>query len=260
MRIGLIGCGHMGSAIVRGLLGSGLCGTDDLMASARSQAGREKIVSSLGIACGSNEETAAFADVLILAVKPVSYPEVTAQIAGALRDGCIVISLAPGISLEALDGMLQRPVKLVRAMPNTPAMVSEGMTGLCPADTLTDKDRHTVLDIFSSFGRAEIVPERLMNVVTGVSGSSPAFIFILIEAMADAAVADGMPRAQAYTFAAQAVLGSARMVLESGEHPAVLKDQVCSPGGTTIEGVRVLEEKGLRSAVIEAVRASTAKA
>ena len=142
-------------------------------------------------------------------------------------------------------------------MPNTPAMVGEGMTAACPNAQVTKEDLDCALSILSAFGKVEVVPERLMDVVVSVSGSSPAYVFMFIEAMADAAVADGMPRAQAYQFAAQAVYGSAKMVLETGKHPGELKDMVCSPAGTTIEAVRVLEEKGFRSAVIEAMKACT---
>ena len=150
-------------------------------------------------------------------------------------------------------------MKLVRTMPNTPAMVGEGMMGICPAATVTEEELQAVCELCSGFSRTEIVTENLMDVVVSVSGSAPAYVFMFIEAMADAAVADGMPRKSAYKFAAQAVLGSAKMVLETGMHPGELKDMVCSPGGTTIEAVRVLEEKGMRSAVIEAMKACTKK-
>ena len=144
-------------------------------------------------------------------------------------------------------------------MPNTPAMVLEAMSALTPNEFVTAEELQTITEIFESFGKAEIVPESLMDAVTGVSGSSPAYVYLFIEAMADAAVADGMPRAQAYKFAAQAVYGSAKMVLETGRHPGELKDAVCSPGGTTIAAVAKLEEKGLRDAVISAQRCCVAK-
>ena len=140
-------------------------------------------------------------------------------------------------------------------MPNTPALVGEGMTGACRNEYVTDEDYATVLQILGSFGEVETIPENLMDVCVSVSGSSPAYVFMLIEAMADGAVAEGMPRAQAYEFAAQAVYGSAKMVLETKKHPGELKDMVCSPAGTTIEAVRVLEQSGFRSAVIEAEKA-----
>ena len=145
-------------------------------------------------------------------------------------------------------------------MPNTPALVGEGMTAACYNDNVTQEDLENVARLLESFGKCEFVPEHLMDVVVSVSGSSPAYVFMLIEAMADGAVADGMPREQAYRFAAQAVLGSAKMVLDTEKHPGELKDMVCSPGGTTIEAVRVLEREGLRSSVIESMKACVAKA
>ena len=144
-------------------------------------------------------------------------------------------------------------------MPNTPAMVGEGITAMCPNDAVTPDQLETCRRLLESFGRAEVIPERLMDAVVAVSGSSPAYVFLFIEAMADAAVAEGMPRAQAYTFAAQAVLGSAKMVLETGRHPGELKDMVCSPAGTTIEAVQSLEEDGFRSAVMRAMRVCAEK-
>lgn len=144
-------------------------------------------------------------------------------------------------------------------MPNTPALVGEGMTGVCANDLVTEEELQLVLTLLKSFGRAEVVPEYLMDTVTGVSGSSPAYVFLFLEALADAAVAEGMPRKQAYEFAAQSVLGSAKMLLETGIHPGELKDMVCSPGGTTIEAVAVLERENLRSAVIDATRACIRK-
>ena len=144
-------------------------------------------------------------------------------------------------------------------MPNTPALAGEGMTGVCANDLVTEEELQLVLTLLKSFGRAEVVPEYLMDTVTGVSGSSPAYVFLFLEALADAAVAEGMPRKQAYEFAAQSVLGSAKMLLETGMHPGELKDMVCSPGGTTIEAVAVLERENLRSAVIDATRACIRK-
>ena len=155
---------------------------------------------------------------------------------------------------DFIERLFGKNVKIVRTMPNTPALVGEGMTAACPNEYMTKEEIAYVLTLLESFGRVEIIPERLMDTVVSVSGSSPAYVFMFIEAMADAAVSGGMPRAQAYQFAAQAVLGSAKMVLETGKHPGELKDMVCSPAGTTIEAVRVLEEKGFRSSVIEAMK------
>ncbi len=197
-------------------------------------------------------ETAAGSDILFLAVKPQMYETVIAEIKDSVRKDAVIVSIAPGKTMEWLEGQFGKKVKLVRCMPNTPALVGEGCTGVCFHESLSEEEKKEILRLLESFGRAIEVAEGLMDVVVGVSGSSPAYVFMFIEAMADAAVADGMPRKQAYEFAAQAVLGSAKMVLETGMHPGELKDMVCSPGGTTIEAVKVLEEKGLRSAVIKA--------
>ena len=164
----------------------------------------------------------------------------------------MVVSIVAGRSIAWMRKALgDRPLHLIRLMPNTPALVGAGMTAACSSEEVTDEEMKRVEEICSTFGLFEIVPERLFDAVTGVSGSSPAYVFMMLEAMADAAVQGGMPRAQAYRFAAQAVLGSAKMLLETGKHPGELKDMVCSPAGTTIEAVRVLEAKGLRSAVME---------
>ena len=181
------------------------------------------------------------------------------QIAPHVKSSCIIVSIAAGKTIAAIEKAFGKEIKLVRAMPNTPALVGEAMSALCVNAHITEAELSEVQAIFNSFGKAEVVPESLIDAVVGVSGSSPAYVYLFIEAMADAAVADGMPRAQAYKFAAQSVLGSAKMVLETGTHPGALKDAVCSPGGTTIEAVAVLEEKGLRNSVITAQRACVQK-
>ena len=260
MKIGFIGCGNMAKAMLGGILKTGFVSPENVMASAKHAKTLEEAEKQFGIRTGSNCEAAAFADILFLAVKPQFYEEIMPGLTGPGGGKPLIVSMAPGKTLDWLSGKLGDEYRIVRIMPNTPAMVGEGMTGVCPNDRVTEEDLQAVLDICRCFGKAEVVPERLLDVVTGVSGSSPAYIFMIIEAMADAAVAEGMPRAQAYTFAAQAVAGSAKMVLETGLHPGALKDMVCSPGGTTIEAVAVLEEKGLRSALIEAQRACIRKA
>lgn len=261
MKIGFTGCGNMGGAMMRGILSAGKCAPQDMMASALRESTLESRRAELGIrTTKNNREVAAFADVLFLAVKPQYYKEVIEEIRDAVRPDTLIVSIAPGKTLAWLSELFGEKTKIVRMMPNTPAMVREGMAGICPNANVAEEERQMLCEICSGFGSTEVVPEHLMDVVTSVSGSSPAYVFMFIEAMADAAVADGMPRAQAYRFAAQAVLGSAKMVLETGKHPGELKDMVCSPAGTTIEAVRVLEEKGMRSAVIEAMKACTKKA
>ena len=182
------------------------------------------------------------------------------EIKDSVKEEQIFISIAPGKTLQWLGEHLGEKTKVIRTMPNTPAMVGEGMTALCVNELVTEKETALAVKLCNTFGKTEVIPEHLMDAVVGVSGSSPAYVFMFLEAMADAAVADGMPRAQAYKFAAQSVLGSAKLMLETGKHPGELKDMVCSPAGTTIQAVRVLEEKGLRSAVIEAQTACVKKA
>ncbi len=260
MKIAFIGCGNMGSAILRGILDAGMLKNEELLIAEKSEAAKEKAGKELHVrVAGSNQEAVEFADVVFLAVKPQYYEEVITEIKGVSGEEQIFVSIAPGKSLEWMEGMFGKPVKLVRTMPNTPAMVKEGMTAYCVNEQVSKEEKQMVAELLRCFGEAEEIEERLMDVVTAVSGSSPAYVFLFIEAMADAAVADGMPRAQAYKFAAQAVLGSAKMVLQTGLHPGVLKDMVCSPGGTTIEAVRVLEERGLRSGVFEAMKACVKK-
>ena len=171
----------------------------------------------------------------------------------------LIVMIAAGQTIAVNEARFGRNIKIVRAMPNTPALVGEGMAALCANSYVTGEEKDEVREIFESFGKAEFVAENMMDVVAGVSGSSPAYVYMFIEALADGAVLQGMPRQQAYTFAAQAVLGSARMVLETGMHPGALKDMVCSPGGTTIEAVASLEQDGLRAAVIRAVDVCTEK-
>ena len=260
MKLGFIGTGNMAGAIMGGIIQKQIFRPEEIIGSDVSEKGRERVREQYGIAVtAENREVAEKAEILILSIKPQFYPEVIAEIRECIKPEQLIITIAPGKTLEWLQEQFGRRVKLVRTMPNTPAMVGEGMTAVCCSEEVTEEELEKVMNILGAFGKAEIVPERLMDVVVSVSGSSPAYVFILIEAMADAAVADGMPRAQAYAFAAQAVYGSAKMVLETGKHPGELKDMVCSPAGTTIEAVRVLEEKGMRSAVIEAMKACTEK-
>lgn len=253
MKIGFIGCGNMATAMLKGILKSGDVKNTDMIASAKSDKTREKIEKELGIQkADTNAQVVDFADVVFLAVKPQFLEEVLDEIKDNVKEGQIFISIAPGKTLQWLGAHLGEGTKIIRTMPNTPAMVGEGMTALCVNEQVTEQETLLAVTLCNTFGKTEVIPERLMDVVVGVSGSSPAYVFMFLEAMADAAVADGMPRAQAYKFAAQAVLGSAKLMLETGKHPGELKDMVCSPAGTTIQAVRVLEEKGLRSAVIEA--------
>ena len=260
MKIGFIGGGNMGGAIIGGIVKSKVevpnhIGVYDVNTDAvnklKEQYGIQQII--------LNQAAVNSADVLFLCVKPNVLYDVIDQIKGDISENTLIISIAAGQTISAIENAFGKKIKLIRAMPNTPALVGEGMSALSPNENVTESELATAIELFSGFGKAEVVPEKLMDVVTAVSGSSPAYVFMLIEAMADAAVMGGMPRQQAYTFASQAVLGSAKMVLETGKHPAELKDMVCSPAGTTIEAVAVLEDMGLRAAVIEAMRACTEK-
>lgn len=261
MKLGFIGCGNMGGALIGGILEHRICSASEIMASTPDQACAAGVKEKYGITVTpDNRQVAASSQILVLAVKPQYYEEVIEEIRDQVADSAIVVSIAPGKTLEWLDMQFGRPLKLVRCMPNTPALVGEGITGVCCNEQVKEEELAEICSLLSGCGKTEILPENLMDVVVSVSGSAPAYVFLFIEAMADAAVADGMPRAQAYKFASQAILGSAKMVLETGKHPGELKDMVCSPGGTTIEAVRVLEERGFRSAVIEAMKACTRKA
>ena len=253
--LGFIGMGNMGQAMLNGCLN--LFSGEMLTFTDVSEKCCQLIKEKTGVDYVSNAvECVNSVKYVVLAIKPQVYPVILEQIRDLVSPEQIVISIAPSYSIQQLKDALGQDVRVVRAMPNTPAMVGEGMSGVCFSDDIfTDGEKEFVRNFFTSFGKMEEVPEHLINAVTVASGSSPAFVYMFIEALADSAVKYGMPRDKAYTFAAQAVMGSAKMVLETGEHPGRLKDNVCSPGGTTIEGVAVLEAKGMRSAVIEAASA-----
>ena len=260
MKLGFIGCGNMASAMIKGIVSNGVIEATEIIASDAFQAAREK-AGELGIHTTSdNIEVVRKAEVVVLAVKPQYIEAVISEIKEAVPEDKLLISIVAGKTIAWFEEKFEKQITLVRTMPNTPALVGEGMTGACANAKVTKEQLDQAVCILKGFGHVEVVPERLIDVVVSVSGSSPAYVFMFIEEMADAAVADGMPRDQAYRFAAQAVLGSAKMVMETGMHPAALKDMVCSPAGTTIEAVRVLEEKGMRSAVFEAMKACVKKA
>jgi len=259
-KIGFIGCGNMSKAIIGGLVAGGQIQPENIWVFDHKPETNQAMHQQYGITpAESAEEVAKQADILFGAVKPNVILKVLKDVAGSLNKDTLVVSIAAGVTLDALAMALGHDRKIVRVMPNTPALVNEGMTSVTPNALVSQQEIDEVVKIFNSFGKAEVVAEYLIHSVVGVSGSAPAYVFMFIEAMADAAVLGGMPRAQAYQFAAQAVKGSAQMVLETGKHPGELKDMVCSPGGTTIEAVKVLEEKGLRAAVMEAMRQCMAK-
>lgn len=258
MTIGFIGLGNMAKALMGGIISKGIFDPQDIIGSDPMEAAREGAAKKFGIQTrDNNSDVAREADVILLAVKPQFLKVAIADIMDDVDENKLIISIAAGKTLEWISKEFEKNVKVVRVMPNTPALVGEGCSAVCPNSLCSEKDLNVALEIFRSCGTANVVTENLMDVVTGVSGSSPAYVFLFIEAMADAAVLGGMPRKQAYEFAAQAVLGSAKMVLETGKHPGELKDMVCSPAGTTIEAVKVMEEKGFRGIVMDAVQAAT---
>jgi len=210
----------------------------------------------------NNRRAARQSRLIFLTVKPQYYNQTIAEIRDIICVDCdkILITVAPGWTLARVQDELGKPAKIIRTMPNTPALVGEGMTAYCPNDLLTPEEIEEISGLLAGFGQARQLPEHLFDAFTALCGSSPAFVFMMIEAMADAAVLEGFPRALAYSLASQAVLGSAKMVRDLELHPGILKDMVCSPGGSTIEGVRSLEESGLRAAFIKALAAAAQKA
>lgn len=258
--IGFIGSGNMGSAIIGGMIFSKLVEPSNIITSDIMQSSLDGLKKKFNIRTTTdNKEVATQADLLFLSIKPNIYPFIIKEIKNSIKDSTIVIAIAAGQSIRNIETLFEKDIKIARVMPNTPALVGEGMAAISVNALVTKEETDDILAIFNSIGKAEVVEEYLMDAVTGVSGSAPAYVYMFIEAMADAAVAEGMQRPQAYKFAAQTVLGAAKMVLETGQHPGALKDQVCSAGGTTIAAVCELENKGMRNAVISAVRACTKK-
>ena len=241
------------------MLHADLISKEQITATAKTLRTCESLKERFGIHTTQDNQRAAKCDILFLAVKPYLFPQVIGEIKDHIKKDALIVSIAAGQSIQAIEAMFSSPVRLIRAMPNTPALVGEAMSALCANRLATREDLDTAISIFNSFGKCAVIEESLMDAVVGVSGSSPAYVYMFIEAMADAAVADGLPRNMAYTFAAQSVLGAAKMVLDTGMHPGALKDAVCSPGGTTIEAVSVLEGEGLRKAVIRGQRACVEK-
>lgn len=254
-KLGFIGTGNMADAMISGVITGGALKPEEIIGTDISPERCQKIKKKYGICISSdNTEAAKASEMLVLSVKPSYYARIIEEIKGYVGMEQVMLTIAPGITLEWTEKSFGKQIKVIRAMPNTPACVGKGMTAVCRNKRVTPRDMETAMYYLSTFGRVEEVKEHLMDSVTAVSGSSPAYVFLFIEALADGAVKEGMPRDQAYRFASQAVLGSAEMVLKLETHPAILKDQVCSPGGTTIEAVCMLEKAGMRSAIIEAVR------
>lgn len=261
MKIGFIGAGNMGGAILKGALQKGFLKASEVMvydcnASLLDQWSKDYGV----IPAQNNAHLTSECEWIVLAIKPVFFQNVLDEIRPELNADKKIISIAAGWSIEMLKAQIgETGAKILRVMPNTPALVGAGLTAMCEESTLSADDFAWAKEMFETLGMVQIIPERLIDAVIAVSGSSPAYVFMFIEAMADAAVKLGMFRPMAIESAAQAVMGAAKMVLETHQHPAALKDNVCSPGGTTIEAVHVLEQKGMRAAVMDAMSACAEK-
>jgi pyrroline-5-carboxylate reductase len=252
--IGVVGAGKIGSAIVRGVIGSGLVTKDRVMASDVSDALRESISRDLGIqATPDNGAVCDFADIVILAVKPQILDGVVKEMAQKLEKAKLLVSVAAGVPLDRIEANLTEGARVVRVMPNIPCVVGAGASCYAAGKRATASDLENVAAILGSFGIALSVEEKYLDAVTGLSGSGPAYVFLFIEAMADGGVQMGLSRDVALKLAMQTVYGSARMALESTKHLAELKDEVTSPGGTTIAGLYALEQKGFRGTVMDAV-------
>ena len=252
-KIGFIGAGNMGGAILGGILNSKIIDNNHIIASAKSDRTIEKIKRDYNVkVTKDSKEVVEFSDIIVIGVKPEIYDQILEEIKDLIDDK-IIITIAAGKTIEAMEKIIGDDKKIVRTMPNTPSLVGEGMTSLSPNKNISEEELGFVKSIFNSLGKSEVVKEDLIHAVIGASGSSTAYAFMFIEAIADGAVRAGMPRDKAYTFAAQGVLGAAKMILDTGKHPGELKDMVCSPGGTTIEAVKVLEEEKFRGAVLKAI-------
>jgi len=259
--IGFIGCGNIAKAMIGGMINTKRVDPKQIIVSNRSLSSLQEIEQTYGVlTTRKNVEVAKNADYLFLTTTSGMYETVIEEIRDVIRENTILILVAAGETIEKNEKRLNRAIRIVKAMPNTPSLVGQGITGIAVNELVTPEDMEEIKALFECFGRVEFVDESIMDVVTAIGGSSPAFTYMYIEALADGAVMYGMPRKQAYVFAAQAVLGAAEMLLETGLHPGTLKDNVCSPGGTTIESVALLEGKGFRSAVIEAIKANMEKA
>jgi pyrroline-5-carboxylate reductase len=258
--IGFVGAGKMATALARGFIRAKLATADQIIASDPVEAARSSFARDTGAKItGSNLEVLRFADVLVLAVKPGQVADVLGEIGGQFSGDHLLLSIAAGVTLAKLENGLGHGARVIRVMPNTPALVGASATAYALGRNATTADGRLAQTLFSSVGVAFQLGESLLDAVTGLSGSGPAYVCMIIEALSDGGVAAGLPRDVATRLAAQTVFGGAKMVLETGQHPGALKDMVTSPGGTTIEGIHELEKAGVRGALINAVRAATEK-
>jgi pyrroline-5-carboxylate reductase len=259
MKLGFIGSGKMATALVQGVVAAGVIAREAIAVSDAIPAASEKLASAAGVTVKTNDELAAFADALVLCVKPndalAALRSLRERIAGKL-----VISIVAGLPIARLEEAAGPGARVIRVMPNTPALIQQGASAYALGSTAAKEDADLAARVLGAVGLAVCVKEELLDVVTGLSGSGPAYIYLVIEALSDAGVLMGLPRDLSLQLAAQTVAGSAGMVLKTGRHPAVLRDEVTSPGGTTIAGLEALEAGAIRSAFLSAVRAATDRA
>jgi pyrroline-5-carboxylate reductase len=261
VKVAVLGAGKMGGILLQGFLKNNLLGPDQIVATVQHVDRALALSAQLGVEVTTDNPAAAeWADVILLGVKPVQVPGLVAEIQSGLAPGKMLVSFAASVTTGAIEAAAGMEIAVVRAMPNTPAMIGAGVTALCAGQFCTAEQMAVAQRIFGTVGRTVVVDEKHMDAVTGLSGSGPAFLYIIIEALAEAGVNVGLPRDIATLLAAQTTLGSARMVLETGYHPALLKDQVTTPAGCTVDGILELEEGGLRVTLIKAVKRATMRA
>lgn len=253
-KVGFVGCGNMGSSMVGGLIKSGFLKADNIVVSTKTKESAKKLEEQFGVITTLDSKIVAKeAEVIILAVKPFLYKQIINEIKSELTEDKLIITIAAGITINNMEEWISSDAKVIRTMPNTPALVGEAMSAVCPNNNITKDELDYCFKIFESFGECVQLDEKDFHGFTALCGSSPAYVFMFIEAMADAAVKLGIPRAKAYKMASQSVLGSSKMVIETGKHPGELKDMVCSPAGTTIDAVVELEKLGFRNSVIQSI-------
>ena len=260
-KIGFIGAGTMGKAIIGGLINSGFILKDEIIASEISQNAAEKVSSKIGIVTTlDNNELVEKSDIIVLCVKPHIVKTILESVKKSLSSDKLLISIAAGVSTSFIEEILDKQVPVIRIMPNTPALVGEGMSVICKGKYTSEKQMEYAGELFSKVGRCLEIDEKYINAVTGISGSGPAFMYLIIEALADGGVKLGLPKQKAIELAAQTALGAAKMVIETGKHPSVLKDEVTTPGGTTIAGLIVMEDNKIRAALAHTVEAAAKRA
>jgi len=258
-KIGFIGGGNMAEAFIKGLISGGFL-AKDILFSEPNEKRRQLMEERYGVSCAAtNMELVANSDIVVLATKPQVLDKVLADIVSVFSDEKLLISILAGTTTSTLEAGLGGQSKVVRAMPNTPALAGQGAAALCPGEYVNEEDRQVAQRLFETVGIALWVEEGQMDAVTGLSGSGPAFVYTFIEALTAGGVQEGLRLDIAHALAVQTVAGAAHLIKETGEHPALLREKVCSPAGTTISAIRVLEERGLRAMMMEAVGAATAR-